>query len=298
VNVSRGYIYGVIAYGLWGLAPLYWPLVEPSTALETLAHRMVWSLFFLIIINLVLRNWKKIFESMKDRRVMLLLLAAAIAVTTNWGLYIWAVTNEHVIDSSLGYFINPLINVALGIFVFAEKLKKVQWLAIGIAATGVLWLTVNSGSIPWIGLILGFSFSIYGMLKKLAGLDGVESLTIESIWVFPIALGYLIYLGVTSQLVFGSAGISHTFFAIMAGLFTALPLLAFGAAAVRIPYSSMGILQYLSPTIQFIIGYFIVGETMTQERWIGYILVWIALTIFASDALRRGLKSKSRASAS
>lgn len=291
--MSRGYLYGVIAYGLWGLAPLYWPLVEPSSALETLAHRMVWSLFFLIIINVLLRNWKKIFQAMKVRRVMLLLLAAALAVTTNWGLYIWAVTNGHVIDSSLGYFINPLINVALGIFVFSERLKPIQWIAISVAATGVLWLSINAGSVPWIGLILGFSFSIYGMLKKLAGLDGVESLTIESIWVFPIALGYLIYLGATSQLVFGSAGVSHTFFAIMAGLFTALPLLAFGAAAVRIPYSSMGILQYLSPTIQFIIGYFVVGEAMTSERWIGYILVWIALAIFATDALRRGLQSKS-----
>lgn len=296
--MSRGYVYGVIAYGLWGLAPLYWPLVAPSSALETLAHRMVWSLFFLVIINLLLRNWNRIFTAMRDRRVMLLLLIAAIAVTTNWGLYIWAVTNGHVIDSSLGYFINPLINVALGIFVFSERLRPIQWIAISIAALGVLWLTLNTGSIPWIGLILGFSFSIYGMLKKLANLDGVESLTIESIWVFPIALGYLIFLGVTGNLVFGSAGASHTFFAIMAGLFTALPLLAFGAAAVRIPYSSMGILQYLSPTIQFIIGYFIVGETMTGERWIGYILVWIALAIFASDALRRGIQSKSRSSAS
>ncbi|MEN9923697.1 MAG: hypothetical protein RIS09_1211 [Actinomycetota bacterium] len=286
-----------MAYGLWGLAPLYWPLVAPSSALETLAHRMVWSLFFLIIINFLLRNWNRIFTAMRDRRVMLLLLVAAIAVTTNWGLYIWAVTNGHVIDSSLGYFINPLINVALGIFVFSERLRPVQWIAISIAALGVLWLTLNTGSIPWIGLILGFSFSIYGMLKKLANLDGVESLTIESIWVFPIALGYLIFLGVTGDLVFGSAGSVHTFFAIMAGLFTALPLLAFGAAAVRIPYSSMGILQYLSPTIQFIIGYFIVGETMTSERWIGYILVWIALSIFASDALRRGIQSKSRSSA-
>ena len=209
-------------------------------------------------------------------------------ITLNWGLYIWSIVNEHVIDASLGYFINPLINVVFGVWVFSERLRKLQWLAFGVAAIGVLWITIDTHAVPWIGLILGVTFSAYGMVKKVADVDGVESLTIETLLLLPFSALYLIYLEFNGAAAFGHVSWNQTFWSLMAGVLTAVPLLAFGAAAVRIPYSTMGILQYMSPTIQFLIGFTVLHETMTSGRWIGFAIVWCGLAIFSIDALRAG----------
>lgn len=287
-GVGRGLIYGVIAYGVWGIAPLYWQFLKPASASEILAHRIVWSLVFLAILNQVLKRWSDIKRVMSDRRLFKLLAGASALITLNWGLYIWSVVNDHVIDASLGYFINPLINVVFGVFIFGEKLRRMQWTAFAIAAFGVMWVTVDAGALPWIGLTLGLTFSAYGAVKKVANVDAVESLTIETLLLLPFAAGYLVLIELNNSAAFLHEGTVHALWSVFAGVLTAVPLLAFGAAAVRIPYSTMGILQYLSPSIQFIIGFTVLGEVMTQGRWIGFSIVWFALAIFSVDALRAG----------
>ena len=287
-GTGRGLLYALAAYGSWGLAPLYWPLLAPATAFEILAHRMTWSLIFLAILNGVRKNWSEIVAVMSTPRSLRLLAVASVLITINWGLYIWAVVNDHVIDAAFGYFINPLINVAFGVIVFREELRKPQWVAVVIAAVGVIFLTVDAGRLPWIGLVLGVTFSAYGMVKKKADVDAVESLTVETILVLPFSVSYLVWLALQGQLALGNNGTWQTVWTLMAGVVTAVPLLAFGAAAVRIPYSTMGIVQYCSPTLQFLIGLLIYGETMTHGRWIGFIIVWTALVIFTVDAIRSG----------
>jgi len=287
-GVGRGMIYGFSAYALWGLAPLYWQLLRPASATEILASRMTWSLVFLAILNQVRRTWPAIVAVLRNRRSLRLLTIAALLITLNWGLYIWSVVNDHVIDASLGYFINPLVNVALGVFLLKEKLRKVQWTAVAIAACGVLWLTVDAGKIPWIGVILGLTFGSYGMVKKIANVDAVESLTVETILLLPFSTVYIIWLELQGTATFGHAGWLQGFWTLMAGVITALPLLAFGAATVRVPYSTLGILQYISPTLQFIIGFTVLHEHMTRGSWYGFGIVWIALAVFSVDAIRSG----------
>lgn len=285
---GRGLAYAFTAYGLWGLAPLYWPLLAPASAVEILAHRMTWSLIFLAILNAVRKNWPEIVAVMRNPRSLRLLAMASVLITINWGLYIWSVVNDHVIDAAFGYFINPLINVAFGVIIFREHLRKAQWLAVGVAAIGVLFLTVDAGRLPWIGLVLGVTFSAYGMVKKKADVDAVESLTVETILLLPFSVSYLIWLAFQGQLALGHHGVWQSVWTLMAGVVTAVPLLAFGAAAVRIPYSTMGLVQYCSPTLQFLIGLVVYHEGMTHGRWIGFIIVWLALVIFSIDAVRSG----------
>jgi chloramphenicol-sensitive protein RarD len=285
---GRGLVYGVLAYATWGLAPLYWQLLKPASATEILAHRIIWSLVFLVILNQVRKSWSDITAVLRQPRLVKLLIAASGFITLNWGLYIWSVVNDHVIDASLGYFINPLINVVWGVFMFREQLRKLQWVAFAIAGAGVLFVTVDAGALPWIGLTLGMTFSAYGAIKKMANVDAVESLTIETLLLLPFALGYLLFIEWDGTAAFLHAGATQAMWSMMAGVATAVPLLAFGAAAVRIPYSTMGILQYLSPSIQFIIGFTILGEAMTTGRWTGFAIVWFALAIFSVDAIRHG----------
>jgi chloramphenicol-sensitive protein RarD len=270
------------------MAPLYWPLLAPASAFEILAHRMTWSLIFLAILNVVRSRWDEIAVALRDRRSMKLLSAAAVLITINWGLYIWSVVNDHVIDAAFGYFLNPLVNVAFGVLVFREQLRRLQWVAVGIAASGVLFLTIDAGTLPWIGLILGTTFSAYGMVKKKANVDAVESMTIETILLLPFSASYLMWLFFQGNLALGQHGGWHTLWTLMAGVVTAVPLLAFGAAAVRVPYSTMGILQYGSPTIQFLIGLLVYNEAMSAGRWTGFIIVWMALVVFTIDAIRAG----------
>lgn len=246
---------------------------------------MVWSFAFLAVINVVLRGWSQVKSALKLPRTRWLLLAAAALVSVNWGTYIWAVNNGYVVESSLGYFINPLVSVALGVLVLGETLRRTQRLAVGIAAVAVAVLTVSYGRPPWIALILAFSFGFYGLVRKQAGVAAVPALTVETAFQAPLALVYLAVLGATGGLVFGDSP-GNSAMLMTAGIATTVPLLLFGAAAIRLPLVVLGVLQYLAPVIQFLLGVTYFGEQMPPERWAGFALVWLALVVFTVDVVR------------
>ncbi|MFN8183314.1 MAG: EamA family transporter RarD [Candidatus Nanopelagicales bacterium] len=277
--------YGVGAYTLWGLFPLYWPLLAPASSWEILAHRMVWSFVFLLIITALLRTWSQVRAALADRRIRLLLLAAAALVSVNWGTYIWAVNNGYVVEASLGYFINPLVSVALGVVVLGETLRRVQWVAVGIAAGAVVVLTASYGRPPWIALILAFSFGLYGLARKQAGVQAVPALTVETGLQAPFALVFLGLLAARGDITFGD-DMANSAMLMTAGIATTVPLLLFGAAAIRLPLVVLGLLQYLAPVIQFLIGITYFGEHMPTSRWVGFSLVWLALVVFTVDVVR------------
>ncbi|CAM5594793.1 EamA family transporter RarD [Streptomyces tanashiensis] len=286
-NEARaGLLYGIGAYGMWGLVPLFWPLLKPAGAIEILAHRMVWSLAFVGIALLALRRWGWIPELVRDPRRLGLITVAAAVITVNWGLYIWSVNTGHVVEASLGYFINPLVTIALGVLVLKERLRPAQWAAVGVGFSAVLVLAVGYGQPPWISLTLAFSFAVYGLVKKKVNIGGLESLAAETAVQFLPALGYLVWLGTQGDLAFGSHGAGHTALLAATGIVTAAPLVCFGAAAIRVPLSTLGLLQYLAPTFQFLLGVVYFHEEMPPERWAGFSLVWLALTILTWDALQ------------
>jgi chloramphenicol-sensitive protein RarD len=279
----RGLTYGVAAYLLWGLFPLYWPLLEPASADEILAHRIVWSLVVVAVLLLVRRRaaW---FRQLGRRRLGLLAVAAVL-VAVNWLTYIWSVNNEQVVQSSLGYFTNPLVTVLLGVFVLGERLRPTQWTAVGVAAVAVAVLTVDYGGLPWIALVLAFSFAAYGLIKKKADVGAVESLSVETAVLALPAAAFLLALSLRGDATFGREGIGHALLLAGSGLVTAIPLLCFGAAAIRIPLSTIGLLQYLAPGIQLAIGVFVFHEPMPASRLAGFALVWVALVLLTADGL-------------
>jgi chloramphenicol-sensitive protein RarD len=281
-----GLLNGFAAYGMWGLVPLFWPLLKPAGALEILAHRMVWSLVFVGAALLVLRRWAWAGELLRQPRRLGLVAVAATFITLNWGLYIWSVNSGHVVEASLGYFINPLVTIAMGVLLLKERLRPVQWLAVGTGGAAVVVLTVGFGRPPWISLGLAFSFATYGLVKKKLNLGGVESLAAETVVQFLPALGFLVWLTARGGSTFTTEGAGHAALLVSAGIVTALPLVCFGAAAIRVPLSTIGLLQYLTPVFQFLLGVFYFGEAMPPERWAGFSLVWLALTLLTWDALR------------
>ena len=281
-----GLLNGFAAYGMWGLVPLFWPLLKPAGALEILAHRMVWSLVFVGAALLVLRRWAWAGELLRQPRRLGLVAVAATFITLNWGLYIWSVNSGHVVEASLGYFINPLVTIAMGVLLLKERLRPVQWLAVGTGGAAVVVLTVGYGRPPWISLGLAFSFATYGLVKKKLNLGGVESLAAETVVQFLPALGFLVWLTARGDSTFTTEGAGHAALLVSAGIVTALPLVCFGAAAIRVPLSTIGLLQYLTPVFQFLLGVFYFGEAMPPERWAGFSLVWLALTLLTWDALR------------
>ncbi|NKE58405.1 EamA family transporter RarD [Lentzea sp. PSKA42] len=282
----RGVTYGALAYVLWGLFPAYWPLLIPAQPVEVLAHRIVWSFLTLAIAVAVLRRWRPFLEL--SGKGWLIVTAAAILITANWGTYIYAVNSQHVVEAALGYFITPLVSVALGMIFLKERLRLPQTIAIGVVVAAVIVLTIDYGRLPVISLILAGSFGIYGLLKKKVPLDAISSLTAESAVIAPIALIYLIALG--SANTFTTEGTGHTLMILSTGIVTAVPLVLFGAGAQRIPLITMGMLQYLAPILQFVWGVFVVSEPMPPSRWIGFALVWLALTIFTFDAVKNRRK--------
>jgi chloramphenicol-sensitive protein RarD len=273
---------------MWGLVPLFWPLLKPAGAAEILAHRMVWSLVFVAVALVVVRRWAWAGELLRQPRRLALITVAAAVITVNWGVYIWAVNSGHVVEASLGYFINPLVTIAMGVLLLKERLRRVQWAAVGIGAAAVVVLTVGYGRLPWISLTLAFSFATYGLVKKKVNLGGVESLAAETAIQFLPALGYLLWLGNQGDLSFATGGPGHAALLASTGIVTALPLVCFGAAAIRVPLSMLGLLQYLAPVFQFLLGIFYFHEAMPPERWAGFALVWLALTLLTWDALRTG----------
>lgn len=273
-----GTFLGVGAYTIWGLFPLYWPLLEPAASIEILGHRVVWSLLAIALALLVQR---KGLPRVPLRR-FLLLAGAAVFIAVNWGVYIYGVNHDHVVETSLGYFINPLVNVLLGVLVLRERLRRAQWSAVGVAALAVVILTFNYGRVPWISLILASSFGIYGLLKKFAHAAALDGLAIETIVLAPIALGYLL---ITPDKSFASHGADHALLLIGTGFLSVLPLLLFGGAITRLPLSSLGVLQYIAPTLQFLIGVAVRHEPLPAVRLVGFAIVWVALAIFTYDGV-------------
>lgn len=286
IEKRSGLAFGIGAYAFWGLLPLYWPLLEPAGSLEVLASRFVWSLVFVAVSLVVIRRWRSFARIVRNPRLMGFLTLATFTIAINWGVYIFGVTHGHVVDTSLGYFINPLVTVLLGVFVLAEKLRPAQWAALAIGATAVAILALNYGRPPWIALTLALSFGCYGLIKKTVSLGTFDGLGAETLIGTPIALGYLIWLQANGALDFGHVGMVHTLLMMGAGIATAIPLLLFGAAATRLSLTKLGILQYLNPVLQFLLGLLVLGEHMSSARWTGFVLVWVALSIFTVDAVR------------
>ncbi|MEU3980161.1 EamA family transporter RarD [Streptomyces sp. NPDC026672] len=281
-----GLLNGFAAYGMWGLVPLFWPLLKPAGAGEILAHRMVWSLAFVAIALVVVRRWAWAGELLRQPRRLALVTVAAAVITVKWGVYIWAVNSGHVVEASLGYFINPLVTIAMGVLLLKERLRPAQWAAVGIGFASVIVLAVAYGQPPWISLCLAFSFATYGLVKKKVNMGGVESLAAETAIQFVPALGYLLWLGSRGESTFAAEGAGHAVLLASTGVVTALPLVCFGAAAIRVPLSTMGLLQYLAPVFQFLLGIFYFHEAMPAARWAGFALVWLALSLLTWDALR------------
>ncbi|MFB6843812.1 EamA family transporter RarD [Streptomyces sp. NPDC056373] len=271
---------------MWGLVPLFWPLLKPAGAAEILAHRMVWSLVFVGAALLVMRRWAWAGELLRQPRKLALITVAAAVITVNWGLYIWSVNSGHVVEASLGYFINPLVTIAMGVLLLKERLRPVQWAAVGTGVVAVVVLTIGYGRPPWISLCLAFSFATYGLVKKKVGLGGIESLAAETAIQFLPALGFLVWLSARGDSTFATEGTGHAALLASAGIVTALPLVCFGAAAIRVPLSTIGLLQYSTPVLQFLLGILYFHEAMPPERWAGFALVWLALTLLTWDALR------------
>ncbi|MFE3248852.1 EamA family transporter RarD [Streptomyces sp. NPDC059209] len=292
-----GLLYGIGAYGMWGLVPLFWPLLKPSGAVEILAHRMVWSLAVVAIALLVVRRWAWVRELLAEPRKLGLLVVAATVISVNWGLYIWSVNTGHVVEASLGYFINPLVTIAMGVLLLKERLRPAQWAAVAVGLAAVLVLAIGYGQPPWISLTLAFSFATYGLVKKKVNIGGLESLAAETVILFVPALGYLVWLGVSGDATFGPEGAGHAALLAATGVVTAVPLVCFGAAAIRVPLSTLGLLQYLAPVFQFLLGVLYFHEAMPAERWAGFALVWAALTILTWDALRTARRTRATADA-
>jgi chloramphenicol-sensitive protein RarD len=280
----RGLLLGISAYGLWGAFPLYWPLLEPAGAVEILAHRILWSMVTMGLLVVLFRRTPQLRAILADRRTFLLLAAAALVITVNWATYIYGVNNERVVETSLGYFINPLVTVLMGVFILGERLRPLQWAALGIASLAVVVLTIDYGRLPYIALVLAFSFGTYGLLKKTANVGAVESLAVETTVIGPLAAVYLGWLIATGSSAFGTEGAGHALLLASTGIVTAIPLICFGAAATRVSMTTLGLLQYLAPVLQFALGVFVLDEAMPASRWIGFGLVWIALVVFTVEA--------------
>jgi chloramphenicol-sensitive protein RarD len=284
--MSTGVLYAALAFFCWGLFPLYFHAIGEVPPMEILAHRMLWSLLFLAIVLAVRRQWKWLPDVLARPKVIGAFIASALLLSTNWLIYIWSVNNGHVLDASLGYFINPLVNVLLGLLVLKEKLRRGQWLAIGIAAAGVAWLTWQAGQLPWIALLLAASFGAYGLLRKTAALAALEGLSFETMLLFPVAAAYVIWLTVHGSNTFINTPSDTTrLLLIAAGPITAIPLLLFAAGARRIPLSVLGMLQYLSPTMQMLLGLWVFHEAFSAARLIGFIVIWSALAIYVAEGL-------------
>ena len=282
-----GFLAAAAAYGLWGLLPAYFVALDPSGPVEILALRIVLSLVFCVVILAIMRRLSRTTALLRDRNILKLSALAAVLILINWSVYVYASLNQFIVEAALGYFINPLVTVALGVIVLKEKLRPLQWGALSLAVAAVVVLAVGYGSVPVISLTLAFSFGFYGFVKNRMGpaVKSLDSLTLETLWLTPIALGLLVWVYLTSGLSLGTLGPWHTVLLLMAGAVTSIPLLFFGAAARRLPLSVIGLMQYLAPIMQFTFGVAIMGEPMPLERWIGFALVWVALVILSVDAL-------------
>ncbi len=282
---SLGLLFGVSAYTLWGLFPIYWPLLKPADPLEIVSHRAVWTLVFCFIILALTKTLKSTLALLRRPKIVAGLFLSSILISINWIIYIYAANTGHVIEASLGYFINPLVVIATGVIVLKEKMRPLQWLAVGIATIGVAVLTIDYGRLPWIALGLALSWGSYGLVKKQLGLGALEGLSIETLLSSGFYLGYLIWLGNRGEGQF-SHSLTLTFLLIGGGAVTAIPLLLFNGSTNRLPLTLVGLLQYITPTIQFCIGVWYYHEDMPAARWAGFLIIWVALMSLALDLIR------------
>lgn len=291
LNSRRGGLfYGLIAYGSWGLYPAYFPLLKPAGALEVLAHRIVWTMLLMTIVLAVLRRLPDLGSI--ARRTWLLLVAASALICVNWGVYVYAVSNSHVVDAALGYFINPLVSVLFGVVIFGERLARAQMVAVVIAAIAVVVMSVTAGTVPVIGLVLAFSFALYGAVKKVVPVEPGVSVGLEAVIAAPFAIGVIVVLAVTGGGAAANHGTGQLLLMMLTGPITAIPLLCFAAAAQRLPLVTLGLLQYLTPSMQMILGVAMAREPMPPARWIGFGLIWLALAVFSADAVSRAFRGR------
>lgn len=283
--MNKGILYAIGAYGMWGFFPLYWKWLQGVPAQEILVHRMVWSLVFVGLLLAIKKDWAWVMPALKDRRTLFSYFAAACLLAANWYVYIWGVNAGQIVETSLGYFINPLVSVLFGVLFLQEKMRPGQWLAVGLAAAGVLYLTISYGRLPWIALTLATTFGTYGLIKKQVKLNSLQGMGLETAVLFVPALAYILYLTFTHTGSFGTVNTQTTLLLACAGIVTAIPLLFFAAAAPRIPLSMLGILQYLAPTLQFSIGVIIYHEPFPIARLIGFGIIWLALLIYSIEGM-------------
>jgi chloramphenicol-sensitive protein RarD len=282
---SLGLLFGVSAYTLWGLFPIYWPLLKPASPLEIVSHRAVWTLVFCFIILALTKTLKSTLSLLKRPKIVAGLFLGSILISINWIIYIYAANNEHVVEASLGYYINPIVVIATGVIVLKEKMRPLQWLAVGIATLGVAVLTIDYGRLPWIALGLALSWGSYGLVKKQLGLGALEGLSIETLLSSGFYLAYLIWLGNQGEGHF-TYSLTLTLLLIGGGAVTAIPLLLFNGSTNRLPLTLIGLLQYITPTIQFCIGVWYYNEDMSTARWVGFLIIWVALMSLAIDLVK------------
>lgn len=286
-NQRAGVLFAFGAYGLWGFIPIYFLALAPAGAFEIVSWRVLFSVVFCTLAIIVLRKGGRVASILRDRRSVLLLGVAGVLVFINWQVYVIAVVSGRVNEAALGYFINPIVTVLLGVIVLHERLRMAQWVAVSLSGVAVVVLAIGYGAFPWIALVLAFSFGLYGLAKKRVGprVDALTGLALETAWLTPFAIIQLVVVGATTGVVFGTAGIANTVLLAAAGIVTSVPLLLFAAAARRLPLVVIGFVQYLTPILQFVIGTFILHEAMPPERWVGFSLVWLALIILSADML-------------
>jgi chloramphenicol-sensitive protein RarD len=275
---------------MWGFFPIYFKALQVVPSLEIMLHRVVWSFIFVASLIILRREWPKLRESLRNPRLLLVYILSALLLATNWLVYIYGINSGQIVETSLGYFINPLVSVALGVIILRERLRPLQWAAIGIAALAVIYLTVQVGSPPWIALALAFSFGLYGLIKKIAPLGALQGLSLETGLLFIPAALYLLFLDFQGAGAFGRVSLSVTILLALAGIITATPLLLFARAARAISLTLLGILQYIAPTVQFLLGVFLYNEPFTLTRLVGFSIIWIALLIFTFEGLNERRK--------
>jgi chloramphenicol-sensitive protein RarD len=288
-----GLIYGITAYALWGVMPIYFRQIASVPSLDIVAHRIIWSLLILGLLLTVVRAWDQVAVALRNRRVMLALLLTSLLIGTNWLLYVYAINNGHILAGSLGYYLNPLANILLGRFMLGEALSRRQWAAVGIAGAGVAVLAAGAAGTLWISLILCFSFATYGLLRKIIAVDSLAGLSIETALLFPLALGWLLIGGTSGRPMFDHSGTINAYL-IAAGIVSTVPLLCFTAAARRLPYSTVGMLQFLAPTLQFLLAVGIYGEHFSLAHGIAFGAIWVALALYASSLLSERRANKAR----
>ena len=293
-RLAAGLAFSLGSYVLWGFLPVYFLVLAPTGAFEIVAYRILFSLVFCAILLTVTRGWGRLIALARRPRILITMAIAGVFIYVNWQVFVLAVTNNRVVEGALGYFINPVFTVLLGVVLLRERLRPVQWVAVGISAVAIVVIAVGYGTFPWIAIVLALSFGLYGFIKKRVGgqVDALGGLTLETAWLTPVAVVQLILVSTSSGLTLGGHGPAHIVLIVLVGVATGVPLLLFAAAAARLPLIAIGLTQYLTPLLQFLLGVLILGETMSTTRWVGFVLVWIALLVLTVDLVRAAQRQR------